>query len=209
MRRCDVHIQETDVGDEEKDENAIEDPIFPFVEEIDWKRVNRPADVVQVGDKVTVRVLEIDKERRRIALSLKQATGEDPWATAAQQFPAGAVVEGTVEKIEPFGVFVELVPGLTGLIPASESNTGSSGDLRRHFPIGSRVTASVLNVSPSERRLSLSVAALSESKERATVDAYHKSQQSAQKQSGGGGAGFGTFGDLLKGKLGDLSKSDK
>ena len=168
--------------------------------ELSWKRVQRAEDVLSPGQSVTVRILEVDPARRRISLSLKQATGDDPWATAAASFPAGKVVEGTVEKIESFGVFVELAPGLTGLLPVSESDTERGSDLRRHFPIGSKVTAKVLSVSPDERRLSLSRKALSESADRENIETY---QRNAGRDSGskGGGGGFGTFGDLLKGKL--------
>ena len=176
------------------------------VSELDWKRVNKPQEVVQVGDQITVRVLEIDAERRRISLSLKQASGEDPWTTAARKYPIGAVVDVTVEKVERFGVFVTLEPGLTGLIPASESNTESAGDLRRHFPVGGKVSASVLNVSPAERRLSMSVAAVYENRERAEVEAYQKGEQRRAKDRSSGGGSFGTFGDLLRGKLDDRDR---
>lgn len=176
------------------------------VSELSWKRVRHPNDVVQPGDRVTVKVLEVDRERRRIGLSVKQAESDDPWATAAERYPEGRVVEGTVAKVETFGVFVDLEPGMTALVPASETGTERGSDLRRQFPKGQKVTARVLSVSPAERRLSLSLAALAVSQEREEIEAYQREQRQRERASSGGsssgGSGtFGTFGDLLRKQL--------
>lgn len=174
------------------------------VSELSWKRVRHPDDAVQVGDPVRVRVLEVDRERRRISLSVKQAESDDPWATAAERYREGTVVQGTVEKVETFGVFVELEPGVTALVPASETGTERGSDLRRPFPKGQKVTARVLSVNPAERRLSLSLSALAVSEERAEIEAYQREQRQKERgpaASPTGGSSFGTFGDLLRGKL--------
>ena len=175
------------------------------VSELAWRRVRQPSDVVQVGDAVTVKVLEVDTERRRVGLSLKQVEGDDPWTTAAERYPVGATVEGTVEKTERFGIFVEIEPGLTALIPASETNTDRGSDVRRQFAHGQKVSAQVLTVQPDERRMSLSLSALVADSARADVETYQKAQREQAPRAadgrGGGGATFGTLGDLLRSQL--------
>jgi small subunit ribosomal protein S1 len=184
------------------------------ISELDWKRVTSASEVVSVGDRVQVRVLEVDPARKRIALSVKQASGVDPWLTAGERYHEGATVEGTVEKIEAFGVFVTVEPGLTALLPMSESGTERGSDLRRYFRPGQSVTAQVLSVSPEERRMSLSLSAAARSEERAEVESYQRrtAEPRRERKGGRGGegashgpapeaGGFGTFGDLLRGKL--------
>lgn len=173
------------------------------VSELSWKRVRHPSEVVNAGDAVSVRVLGIDRARKRVSLSMKQVGG-DPWESVPGRFPTGAVVEGTIEKTEGFGVFVTLAPGITGLIPLSETNTERGTDLRRVFQPGKTISAKVLTVSPGDRRLTLSLKALREDGERRDMEEYRRSQRSEERgpestgAGGGAGGGFGTFGDLLK-----------
>ncbi len=117
-----------------------------------------------------------------------KAVEGDPWADAATSFPIGSTVHGTVERVAAFGVFVQVGPGITALLPGSESGHPRGEDLSRHFRPGDNVTATVLSVDPDERRMSLSVTAASEAEARRDVDQWRG------KQSGGG---FGTFADLF------------
>ena len=172
------------------------------VSELDWKRVSDPNSAVAPGDRVRVRVLEVDQARKRISLSIKQASGVDPWLSVTENYPEGTVVQGTVEKIEPFGVFVELQPGLTALLPVSESGTERGSDLRRHFRPGQSVTAQVLSVSPDDRRMSLSVVAVAEAEERAEVENFKRDRAGAagrgQAKQSETNSGLSTFGALLR-----------
>jgi small subunit ribosomal protein S1 len=89
------------------------------ISELSWNHVNHPSEVVSVGDEVEVQVLEVDFDRERISLGLKQ-TQDDPWKELVQDFPMGTLIEGRVTKIVPFGAFVELGNGVEGLVHISE-----------------------------------------------------------------------------------------
>lgn len=93
------------------------------LKEISWKRDVKPGDAVKVGDKVDVQIKDLDWGRDRISLSLRGAKG-DPWDDAIDKYPQGSVFPGKVTHIEPFGAFVELVPGVEGLIPVSRLGRG-------------------------------------------------------------------------------------
>ena len=116
------------------------------------------------GTSVTGWVKEMDVERRRLSLTLREMATGDPWADAAERYPVGGMVEGVVERVANFGVFVELEPGLTALVPASESDVAKGGDLSASFPAGSRIAASVLSVDAPRKRISLSLKKAKESK---------------------------------------------
>jgi small subunit ribosomal protein S1 len=158
-------------------------------------RVRNPKDVLQIGQSVLVRVLSIDTERRRIAL----APASEGAAVGAEDRGAsvvvGSVVEAAVEKVENYGVVVQLVgtKGRAGraVVPNAESGTRAGADLRKEFPVGRIVKARVIEA--SEGRTRLSIRAAIEDAERADFDTYRAGQPSK---------GMGTLGDLLakKGK---------
>jgi small subunit ribosomal protein S1 len=118
-------------------------------------RVNKAEDVVAVGQEVQVRILKIDPETKKISLGLKQLQPE-PWATATDRFQAGQRVAGTVTRIQDFGAFVEIEPGIEGLIHISEMSWGKK--VRHPSDVvkqGDRVDAVILAIKPEERRISL------------------------------------------------------
>jgi small subunit ribosomal protein S1 len=125
------------------------------VADMAWHRVTKPADVVTVGDSIEVKILKINPEGRRISLGLKQLAA-DPWTTAAEQFHAGDRVQGKVSRLADFGAFVELLPGVDGLIHVSEMSWAKKvkkpSDLLK---TGELVEAVVLGVNAGERRISL------------------------------------------------------
>jgi small subunit ribosomal protein S1 len=117
--------------------------------------VPKPSDVVKVGDQIEVKILKIDTAAKKISLGLKQLQ-EDPWTVAGRTFTPGQRVSGTVSRLTDFGAFVELIPGVDGLIHLSEM----SWDKRTRKPsdvvkAGERVEVMVLQVNPGERRISL------------------------------------------------------
>ena len=122
---------------------------------------------------------------------------KDPWTDAEERYGLGMTVAGTVEKVQPFGIFLEVEPGITALIPASESGTGTGADLRREFAPGKELTATVLSVDQSARRMSLSLKAAGEASDRAEVKEFFDKQKDSKS-----GGGFGTLGDLFGDKLG-------
>ncbi len=123
--------------------------------EISWGRFNHPKDVVQKGQTVKAKVLSVDAERERVNLSMK-ALSEDPWLTVSERYPIGSRVNGKVVGLTQFGAFVEVEPGLEGLIHISElSWTKRPKHPSEILKEGQEVEAQVLRIDPVERRLSL------------------------------------------------------
>ena len=125
------------------------------VSDISWSRVNAPEDVVSVGEQLEFKILSIDSESKRISLGLKQLQPE-PWDAAMETYQAGRRVTGTVTRLMDFGAFVELEPGIEGLIHVSEMSwvkkVRKPSDMLK---TGDTVEAVILSVSPGERRISL------------------------------------------------------
>jgi small subunit ribosomal protein S1 len=125
------------------------------VSDISWNRVNKPSDVLSVGQEVEARVLKIDSDKRRISLGLKQLQPH-PWDAVAGKYQAGERVRGVVTRLMEFGAFVELEPGIEGLIHISEMSWGKkvkkAGDVVKP---GETVEAVILGVNAGERRISL------------------------------------------------------
>jgi small subunit ribosomal protein S1 len=125
------------------------------VGEISWSRVNKPSDVLSVGDQVDARILKIDSDKRRISLSMKQLQPH-PWDSVAEKYKVGERVRGTVTRIMEFGAFVELEPGIEGLIHISEMSWAKRvRNPRDVVKPGETVEAVILGVNVAERRISL------------------------------------------------------
>jgi small subunit ribosomal protein S1 len=126
------------------------------ISEISWSHVNHPSEVLSIGDTVNVKVLDIDRERQRISLGLKQ-TQEDPWQTVLNSYSPGSSLEGKVTKVVAFGAFVEIVPGVEGLVHISEladHHVETPGEVVKP---GQEVWVRILEVDEERRRISLSV----------------------------------------------------
>jgi small subunit ribosomal protein S1 len=126
------------------------------ISELSWSHVNHPSEVVSIGDTVRVKVLDIDRERQRISLGLKQ-TQEDPWQRVLNEYKEGDVVDGKVTKIVAFGAFVQILPGVEGLVHISElaqHHVESPAEVVRP---GDELKVKILEVDETRRRLSLSV----------------------------------------------------
>ncbi|MGB8260425.1 MAG: S1 RNA-binding domain-containing protein [Terracidiphilus sp.] len=125
------------------------------IADIAHTRIAKPEDVLSVGQPVQVRILKIDREGRKLSLGLKQLQPE-PWATVPERFQAGQRVAGTVARLTDFGAFVEIEPGVEGLIHISEMAWGKKvrhpSDLLK---VGERVDAVILGIKPEERRIAL------------------------------------------------------
>jgi small subunit ribosomal protein S1 len=128
------------------------------VSEMSWTRVNNPADIVQPGQKVQVQILKIDHEKRKLSLGLKQLTAS-PWDTAIGNYPPSAVVKGKVTRVMDFGAFVELEPGIEGLVHISELATHRVRRVTDIVQPGQEVQVMVMRVEPQQRKLSLSLKA--------------------------------------------------
>ncbi len=127
------------------------------ITDMSWGKINYPSEVLKVGDKVKVKILSIDKNSGKIALGLKQLT-EDPWLKVEEKYPVGSVVKGRVVNIMPYGVFLELEPGVEGLVHISEMSwTRRNVNPSELFNYNDEVSAVVLAVDPEKRKISLGV----------------------------------------------------
>lgn len=169
------------------------------VSELGHTRVSRPEDVLAVGQQVECQIVKIEPpekkgDKERIGLSLKALTA-DPWVDATRHLAEGAHVRGKVTRLQPFGAFVEIAPGVEGLVHISELATGK----RFHHPkeavaVGQEVVAAVKAIDLDKRRLSLSIAAADRDQATAADAAAIAEQRAHAPQK------LGTFADLLKKK---------
>jgi small subunit ribosomal protein S1 len=164
------------------------------VSEMGWSRVVDPSQVLKPGEEVAVKVLRVDESNEKIALGLKQLT-DDPWAAVEARYRTGQIAAGRVTRVALFGAFVELEPGIEGLIPASESGFARDADLRKAFPIGADLEVVVLELDAAARRIRLSSRALQQAKEVDEVREYTERQDAAPSE------GFGSLADKLRGAL--------
>ncbi len=152
------------------------------------RRINHPKELLNIGDEVQVQVIKVDPQKRQIGLSIKSLM-DDPWSTAAKSYPVGATVQGVVDSVQKFGIFVSLT-GINGLIPLSQLAEDEAKNVFTRFRPGSDIEARVMAVDADRRRLTLSRREDLEADEKAAFSTYKAQQQAAPA--------MGTFADLLK-----------
>jgi small subunit ribosomal protein S1 len=161
------------------------------ISELGFTRVDKPEDVLQLGQELDVAILKVEPGDKgdRISLSIK-ALASDPWRDATANLAEGSRVKGTVTRLQPFGAFVEIAPGVEGLVHISELGAGRRiNHPKEVVSVGQQVEASVLSVDHEKRRLSLSMAASKDASPDEIAQAAPKSPKT-----------LGTFGDLLNRK---------
>ena len=126
------------------------------ISELSWSHVNHPSELLSIGDTVAVKVLDIDRDRQRISLGLKQ-TQEDPWQRVVDTYRVGDELEGKVTKVVTFGAFVEILDGVEGLVHISELANHHVENPREVVAPGDEIRVKVLEIDSERRRLSLSV----------------------------------------------------
>ena len=131
------------------------------ISELSWSHVNHPSEVVKVGEEVEVEVLDVDLQRERISLGLKQTT-EDPWTKLVETYPVGTIVDGKVTKIVPFGAFIELGANVEGLVHISEMAMRHIDSPAQVVKVGDVVKVKVMDGNVERRRISLSMKAAAE-----------------------------------------------
>lgn len=155
-------------------------------------RVTKPEEVVSIGDTVSVLIKEIDPQKKRIALSLRETAG-DPWLEVSAKYKVGQVVNGLVEKVERFGVFIQLEPGVTGLLPQSKLSKCSDPGFKAQMQEGKAVQVKIEEMHPQDRRITLEPAASGETedwqqfsgkKDKAVTNLGAKLQEAMGKQKG-------------------------
>lgn len=153
--------------------------------DLSWKRINNPSEVVSIGDKVEVYVLDFDKEKGRISLGLKDVEA-DPWNKVTDNFKIDQVVDGKVVRLLDFGAVVELESGVEGLVHVSEISEENIGKPSQVLNIGDSVKVKILNIKPAEKRMSLSI-----------KEAANSNVEELEKYNDGDEGNF-LFADLLK-----------
>lgn len=126
------------------------------ISEMSWQHVDKPSDIVKEGDKVKVKILKLDPENERISLSMKAAQ-PGPWEQARDKFHVGDIVEGTVRRLVDFGAFVEVAPGVEGLVHVSQIAHRRIGTPHEVLKEGQEVKVKVLDVNIDDKRISLSI----------------------------------------------------
>jgi small subunit ribosomal protein S1 len=126
------------------------------ISELSWSHVNHPSEILNVGETVRVKVLDIDRDRQRISLGLKQ-TQEDPWQTVLNEYKQGDALEGKVTKVVAFGAFVEVVPGVEGLVHISELADHHVENPAEVVQPGENTWVRILEIDEERRRISLSI----------------------------------------------------
>lgn len=154
------------------------------------KRIHKPSDMVAEGDTVSVQIKGIDLEQRRISLSMKDAEG-DPWLDIEEKYAPGQIVEGTVEKQEQFGIFINLEPGITGLLPKSVLARSEKAREFEKLRPGDTAAVTIGQVKVQERKISLSTG---DEKEVEDWKQFQPKREASTSASGG----FGSLGDMLQ-----------
>lgn len=176
------------------------------ISELSYSHVDHPSDVVKEGERVNVRVLRVDPGAGRISLSIKAAQPE-PWEQYATEYNSGDVVQGVVKRVVDFGAFVELKPGLEGLVHVSQISNEHVAQASDVLEPGQEVSVRILSVEPDRRRISLSMKDSDSSPDHRSEPAPRRNKeprrQTERQQDNNSSSGTGaTLGDLF----GDLFK---
>jgi small subunit ribosomal protein S1 len=154
------------------------------ISDISWtKRVKHPSEIFRKNQEVQAIVLNIDKENERFSLGIKQLES-DPWESIPQRYPIGSVVAGPITNVTDFGLFVELEEGIEGLVHVSEISKEKIKSPVGQFKPGDKISAKVINISPKDRKIGLSVKKVEEQDERTNYDEYLNSSKAATSNLG-------------------------
>ena len=130
-----------------------------YISEISWGRVNKASEVLKVGETIKVKIIGIDKEAKKITLSMK-ALQEDPWSNVEVKYPVDTVVLGKVVRFADFGAFVELEPGVDALVHISEISHKRINKPSDVLVIGQQIKAKILDVNVENKKIGLSIKAV-------------------------------------------------
>ncbi|MHC9080247.1 30S ribosomal protein S1 [Bacillus altitudinis] len=167
------------------------------ISQLSHAHVEKPSDVVEEGQEVKVKVLAVDRDNERISLSIKE-TLPGPWSQIGEKVKQGNVLEGTVQRLVSFGAFVEILPGVEGLVHISQISHKHIGTPQEVLEEGQTVKVKVLDVNEDEERISLSIRELEENPEKQIEEDYRQYQAKEENTSG-----F-QLGDLIGDKLNKL-----
>ncbi|ABK17801.1 30S ribosomal protein S1 [Syntrophobacter fumaroxidans] len=154
------------------------------ISDISWtKRVKHPSEVFRKNQEVQAIVLNIDKDNERFSLGIKQLE-PDPWESIPERYPLGSVISGPITNVTDFGLFVELEEGIEGLVHVSEISKEKIKSPVGQYKTAERITAKVINISPKDRKIGLSIKKVEEQEERSNYDDYMNSAKAATSNLG-------------------------
>jgi small subunit ribosomal protein S1 len=154
------------------------------ISDISWtKRVKHPSEVFKKGQEVQAIVLNIDKENERFSLGIKQLES-DPWESIPQRYPLGSVISGPITNVTDFGLFVEIEEGIEGLVHVSEISKEKIKSPVGQYKPGDQITAKVINISPKDRKIGLSIKKVEEQDDRRDYDEYMSTSKAATSNLG-------------------------
>lgn len=176
------------------------------ITDMTWGRIEHPSELVKIGDTVTVKVLSFDKVNEKISLGMKQLA-ENPWDAIEPTIQVGSRIKGTISSIKDYGLFIEIYPGVEGLVHISEvSWTDRITDLHKHYKVGDELEALVVSLDKENRRMSLSIKQLEKNPWDAISEQYEVGQKITGKVSNV--TEFGIFIQLAPGIDGLVHISD-
>lgn len=146
------------------------------ISEISWSHIKHPSEVINKGDKVEVVILEINQEKQRVSLGLKQVKG-DPWDNITVKYAVGEVVEGTITKILAFGAFVKLEDGVEGLVHISQLSPLRVGKVEDVVQIGENVRVKIIDINPEDHKIALSIKEVILDEERSEYEEYLQKEE--------------------------------
>ncbi|HUU55568.1 MAG TPA: 30S ribosomal protein S1 [Armatimonadota bacterium] len=169
------------------------------ITEMSWTRIKHPNDVVKVGEKIDVMVLRFDREQNRISLGLKQIL-PDPWEEVPKHYKVGQIVHGTITRVVPFGAFIRLDSGIEGIIPNAELPGERGKRAQGLLSVDQELDVKVINIRPSERRMTLSLRQSEQAKERQQIKEFMQRQEDETRV---------TIGDLFGSVLAETQAARK
>lgn len=165
------------------------------ISQLSYEHVGKPSDVVTEGQKVNVKVLSVDRDNERISLSIKE-TLPGPWAQVSEKLSAGSITEGVVKRLVSFGAFVEVLPGVEGLVHISQISNKHIGTPHEVLTEGDKVQVKVLDVNVADQRISLSIRELEGPEVEEDYSQYNQKDESGGFQ----------LGEMIGDKLSKLKK---
>jgi 4-hydroxy-3-methylbut-2-enyl diphosphate reductase len=157
------------------------------ISEISWGKLKHPQEVLEIGEKINVKILSMNREKEKISLGYKQNLPE-PWSIIDEKYAVGQVVSGKAVQIKDYGVFVELEPGLDGLVHISEIAFKRVANISDEISVGQQIKAKILDVDKARRRISLSIRETLERPEEAKTDAVETATEDSEKPAEAGTA---------------------
>jgi small subunit ribosomal protein S1 len=176
------------------------------ITDMTWSRIEDPTDIIKIGETITVKILSFDKNNEKISLGMKQLT-DNPWELLDEKVVVGSVVKGNIISIKDYGIFIEVMRGVEGLVHISEiSWTDRITDLNKNYKVGQDIEAVVVSLERKNRRMSLSIKQLEKNPWDAVLEQYKAGQKVSGKVTNI--ADFGFFLQIAPGVDGLVHISD-